>query len=134
MPNAIDIFTLQFVYHDGSTLSITDKSFKQAIRTVLNEELIKETPIKVLFPNSKKILYFDKQLFTSYIKGDIDQAELIESTQCQGLFRNTTKLLTNTQEEIEPGTLWIKRNNVLSLINDDEYITCDYVDTIFVEV
>ena len=134
MTNAIDIFTLQFIYHDGSKLSISDKSFKQAIRTVLNEEIIKETPIKVLFPNSRKTLYFDKQLFTSYIAGEIEQSELIECTQCDGLFRNTSKLLTNTHDEIEPNSLWKKQKNVLILINDDEYITCDYVQDLFEEV
>ena len=127
-------FTIQFVYQDGSTLTITDKSFKQAIIAVLNEEIIKETPIKVVFPSTNKTLYFDKELFASYITGEIDQPELIETTECDGLFRNVSKLLTNTHEEIEPQTLWKKANNKLILIDNDDYITCDYVETLFVEV
>ena len=127
-------FTIQFVYHDGSILTISDKSFKAAIKAVLNEEIIKETPLKVVFPATKKTLYFDKELFSSYSNGDIDQPELIECTECDGLFRNISKLLTNTHEEIEEKSLWKKSHNKLILVNADEYITSDYVEKLFVEV
>jgi len=129
-----ETFSIKFVYQDGSILTITDKSFKAAIKTVLNKEIIEETPIKVFFPSTKKTLYFDKELFTSYISGDIEQPELIECTECQGLFRNISKLLTNTHEEIDEKSLWKKQNNILILVDADEYITSDYVEKLFVEV
>jgi acetylglutamate kinase len=129
-----DAFNIKFVYQDGSILTITDKSFKAAIKTVLNKEIIKETPIKVMFPSTNKTLYFDKELFASYIADDIEQPELIECTECQGLFRNISKLLTNTHEEIEEKSLWKKSHNKLILVDADEYITSDYVEKLFVEV
>jgi len=127
-------FSIQFIYQDGSILTITDKSFRQAIKAVLNEEIINEIPIKVFFPATKKTLYFDKELFASYIADDIEQPELIECTKCDGLFRNIAKLLTNTHEEIDEKSLWKKQNNILILVDADDYITSDYVETLFVEV
>jgi hypothetical protein len=134
MSNGLGIFSMQFIYTDSSILTITDKSFRAAIKAVLNEEIIKVQPIKVFFTSTKKILYFDKQHFTSFINGDIDQPEIIELTECNGIYRNKVKLLTNTHEEIDPGTLWKRNGNRLQVISDDDYIPCEFIEDLFEEV
>ena len=134
MSDKLALLKIKFAYHDGSVLTITNKSFKEAVATALNKELFKQTPIKVVFPNTKKILYFDDNLFSSYLQNQIEQPELIQLTQCEGLYRNKVKLLTNTHEDIDPGTLWKRNGNTLQLVSTDDSVTSEFIDDLFEEV
>lgn len=133
MPD-IDVIKMKFIFTDGSTLEL-DKSFREAITKVMNDHLTFENqPIKVVFPTTKKVLYFDMNVFYAYLKNDIEQLELIEKTQCDGLFRNNTFLKTDTDEEIEPQCLWKKHGSEMHLVNDDIPVKCDYIEKLFVEI
>ena len=111
------------------------KSFREAITKVMNDHLTFDNqPIKVVFPTTKKVLYFDMNVFYAYIKNDIEQLELIEKTQCDGLFRNNTFLKTDTDEEIEPHSLWKKHSSEMHLVNEDIPVKCDYLEKLFVEI
>lgn len=131
----IDVIKMKFIFSDGSILEINDKSFRAAITKVMTDHLTFENqPLKVVFPTTKKVLYFDLNSFYAYLKEDIDQMELIEKTQCEGLFRNNTFLKTNTEEEIEPHSLWKKHGNEMHLVNDDIPVKCDYIEKLFIEI
>ena len=125
---------MKFIFTDGSTLEL-DKSFRDAVTKVMNNHLTFENqPIKVVFPTTKKVLYFDMNVFYAYLKNDIEQLELIEKTQCDGLFRNNTFLKTDTDEEIEPHSLWKKHGREMHLVNDDIPVKCDYLEKLFIEI
>ena len=129
----IDVIKMKFVFLDGSSLELNDKTFREAITKVMNEHLQKE-PLKVVFPTTKKVLYFDMNVFYAYLKEEIDQMELIEKTQCDGLFRNNTMLKTNTEEEIEPQSLWKRHGNSMHLVNDDIPVISLYREQLFNEI
>jgi hypothetical protein len=134
MPD-IDIIKMKFIFSDGSILEINDKSFRAAITKVMTDHLTFENqPLKVVFPTTKKVLYFDLNTFYAYLKEDIDQMELIEKTQCQGLFRNNTFLKTNTDEEIEPHCLWKKHGSEMHLVDDDIPVISPFREELFTEV
>lgn len=123
------IFAIEYIYANGEKLTVTNKSFTESVKMVLNGAFIKRgTPIKVYFPSTKKTLYFDDDYFRSYIQGNIDQAELIELTECDGLFRNKLEIDTKKYLEIEYGSLWKKQGNHLILIDKDDYINVDATD------
>ena len=83
------IFEIVYVYANGQKLTIKNKSFTESVRMVLNGKFTHNgTPIKVLFPATQKVLYFDDDYFRNFIQGSLDQPELIELTECDGLFRN----------------------------------------------
>jgi hypothetical protein len=124
---------IKFVFNDSKVISFTNVSFKEAIIKILKQNVFDQEPLKVVLPSSK-ILYFDKQLFTFYINGEIEQPELINLTQCDGLYRNKVKLLTNTHDEIDAGTLWKRHDDRLNMVSMDEYIPCEYVENLFYEV
>ncbi len=126
---------MKFVFQDGSILSINDKNFRDAVTKVMKEHLtFKNMPVKVLFPTTKKILYFDQNVFYAYLKQDIDQSELIEKTQCEGIFRNVSHFRTNDKEEIEAHSLWKKEGDFLYLVDDDLPVRSSYVEALFVEI
>lgn len=117
------IFAIEYIYANGEKLTVTNKSFTESVKMVLNGTFIKRgTPIKVFFPSTKKTLYFDDDYFRSYIQGNLDQAELIELTECDGLFRNKLEIETPKHPEIDPGSLWKKQGNHLILVDKDDYI------------
>lgn len=130
------VFTFEFIYANGDKLAVTNKSFTDALKMVLNGTFIKRgTPIKVYFPSTQKTLYFDDDYFRSYIQGNIDQPELIELTECDGLFRNKMEIETTKYPEIEPGSLWKKQGSHLILIDKDDYIqVSDDTLTMFTEI
>ena len=46
------------------------------------------TPIKILIPSTGKLLCAERDLFNAYLKGEIEIKDLIEATECEGIFRN----------------------------------------------
>jgi hypothetical protein len=117
------IFAIEYIYANGEKLTVTNKSFTESVKMVLNGTFIKRgTPIKVFFPSTKKVLYFDDDYFRQYIQGNLDQQELIELTECDGLYRNKIEIETKKFPEVEQGSLWKKQNNHFILIDKDDYI------------
>jgi hypothetical protein len=117
------IFAIEYIYANGEKLTVTNKSFTESVKMVLNGTFIKRgTPIKVFFPSTKKTLYFDDDYFRQYIQGNLDQSELIELTECDGLYRNKIEIETKKYLEVEHGSLWKKQGNNFILIDKDDYI------------
>lgn len=117
-----NIHAIEFIYPTGAKLSLNDKSFREAVKFVLNGQFIKNTPIKVVFPTTKKILYFDDDYFRSFIQENINQEELIELTQCDGLYRNKGHIYVHPYGSIEQGSLWKFQNGELYLIDKDDMV------------
>lgn len=134
MNNPTANITITFTFQDNSVLTVKEKPFNVAVKTGCDYMTFENQPIKILFPNTKKVLYFDKEMIFAYLQNELSQIELIEKLQCDGLFRNKNKLLTNTKEEIDPGALWMKRGDELFLVSGDEFVLCDHVDSLFQEV
>jgi hypothetical protein len=131
MPN---IHAIEFIYPTGAKLSLNDKSFREAIKFVLNGQFIKNTPIKVVFPTTKKVLYFDDDYFRSYIQENITQEELIELTQCDGLYRNKAYLNLQGYGSIDAGALWKSQKGELFLIDRDDLVSTKYDVDLFQEI
>lgn len=131
--SSIDNIHLKFVFLDKSILEVQNRSFRKAIELVSNQEFVKQEPIKVVFPTTKKVLYYDTNAFNAYLNNQIDQLELIEKTSCSGLYRNLTNLKTDDQE-IEAHSLWKKIGNQLYLVNDDYPAISDFIEKLFYEV
>lgn len=75
-------------------------------------------PLMLQFPGKK--LYWDKNLFRAYDQGDLPDAELIERTECLGLFRNWLEVATD-DDPIEPESLWKLTDEGYILIDDDRF-------------
>lgn len=126
---------IKFVLQNSATLTIKDASLKNAVRIALNgsdnEKYI--PPILVLFPSTGKQLYFDRNLFEAFTRNEINQQELIENTQIEGLYRNKYNIAVS-KTAIDKLSLWKMVNNKLILIDDDCFVESDFDSSIFQKV
>lgn len=83
----------------------------------------KYEPLKLMFESTKKMLFMDRQLFNSYLDGNIELKELIEGTQCDELYRNISEVFIAQEKKlVETGNLWKLQNKELILVDDDQFI------------
>jgi hypothetical protein len=95
-----------------------NRTFKQVMQLVFHEHpFCNYDPLKMVFTATGKVLFMDKNAFYAYLHGTITQQELIELTECDELYRNTTDI-----DDIDKGHLWKASKNILTLISDDDYI------------
>ena len=108
-------------YPEGGRLKVTNRSLKEIISLIcLNEIVIlKKEPLKLVFQETGKTLYCDKQTFECYLNGEINEKELIEQTECDELYRNIYEVETKDGTVIDPDSLWKCKNRILTLIDDD---------------
>lgn len=124
-----DVFKLaiKIFYAKGIRLSMKDKTFNEAMRLIWGEPpLSNHEPFKMVFTSTGKVLFMDKNAFHSYLSGNITQQELIELTECDELYRNTQEIMG-----LDKGHLWKASKNVLTLVDDDDYIETKLDLTLF---
>jgi hypothetical protein len=108
-------------YAGSKSLSVTD-TFEGMVAMVLHSEALKEfEPLKITFPGTGKVLYFDRNLFEAFSRGELSYSDLIKQTEIEELYRNWLEIET-TESVIEPGALWKRIGNFLTLVDDDMFV------------
>jgi hypothetical protein len=85
-----------------------------------------DRPLLLLPQGLKNNYYYNAHAFEMYALGRYSFKELEKSCWCNGLYRNKTNLVTQRNTGVEPESLWLKRGDVLHLLDADNYITCDF--------
>lgn len=123
--------TIVFYYNPKKRLSTTGY-FNDIIRMALKKENFNgSVPLKVIYPESKIILYFNEELFNAYIEGSISKMELVEATQCDELYRNNIKITTLKDYSIDAFSLWMRKGTNMILVDDDNYQEYSFVPHYF---
>ncbi|HLV52165.1 MAG TPA: hypothetical protein VKY44_09450 [Flavobacterium sp.] len=114
----------RIIYPKGLRLSLKDKTFKEAMELVwLSDIATNSEPLKMIFTNTGKMLYMDKNAHHAYLRGELTMPELIELTEIDELYRNKTDVISNERIRVEAGSLWKLRQQTLMLIDDDRQLT-----------
>lgn len=122
MPNPV----LTFHYGKDVKLTTKSKSFKEAIKFVLErKEPTDFTLIKMVAESTGKTLYFDENKFKAFLQGEYTETEIIEATQCEGIFRNTEDIIISKDDVIDSGALWKLMDKHYVLIDDDRFLAFD---------
>jgi len=122
---------VKIIYAKGISLSISNRSFREAMKMVWLTDLFKEyEPLKLIFSSTGKVLYMDKSSFMAYLSNEISQEDLIKQTQCDNLYRNKIDLTMDNQT-IDAGSLWKSNQNKLHLVDSDDWLTTDLNTEIF---
>lgn len=130
MPNA----TLKFYYDKGITIEVKNRSFKEAIQFIFDLPGMKiQSPLKMVAISTGKQFYFDKERFQAFLDDEYSQRELLEATQCDGLFRNKVDLVCGGIE-IDHYSLWKLVNKKFVLIDAEQNIAVMSPDDNFIEV
>jgi len=116
---------IEISYSKGKTILLKD-TFLGAIEMMLtNETLQKYEPLKLIFPEWNKVMCFDRALFASYYNGDITYEEVIEKALCDQMYRNISDIEVEATL-VDPGSLWMLKGDVLTLIDDDQHVTIPF--------
>lgn len=119
--NKIPLITVTFL--GNKTVVFKNETLKSVAEKLLNDQKFTNLkPLLVKFSTGKQ-LYFHENLFWCFINEEIGVLELMEQTLCDGLYINTSALLTDDEQTVDVGELWKCNGNKLVLINDDNYIT-----------
>lgn len=112
---------INVVFTGAKTVTFTD-TFEAVVEKILTDDAFKDlTPLKLTF-TTDKVLFFDRELFEAFQEGGLHYSELIQQTECDGLYRNWFRVTYNGVE-IEAGALWVLRGNVLTMVDNDEFAT-----------
>ena len=123
---------LKVFYAKGIRVSMKDKSFKEAMHLIWDSPAFKDyEPVKMVFTSTGKLLFMDRQAFSSYLSGNLTMKELIELTECDEIYRNKQDFNTDSNVCIDSGSLWKCTDKTLTLIDDDNFIETQLDLTIF---
>lgn len=126
---------LIFHYTDAITLRTTTKTFEQAVNFIMKvPRFASHPPLKMVVESTGKILYFDEPKFQAFIDGNLEAAELIDQTECDGLFRNKVDVQIAKHDIIDSGSLWKRKGKTLYLIDEDRHLPIVFPDDNFIEI
>lgn len=123
---------LKIIYENSAILSISGKTFKEAVKTALTKKDEANEPLCFVFSSSKKILYFNRNLFQAFFDDQISLEELITETSITSLYRNHNEIKISGVS-IDPGSLWGFKNQKLQLIDDDLFLESE-INENFVQI
>jgi hypothetical protein len=113
---------VEVLYTGGVKLHLKNCSFKDVAKFIAEKPGLKDyDPLQLKF-STGKILYYDKAAFLQYLEGNLEQPELVELTECDGLYRNKTQLVLEDKTEVDAGALWKRQHDYLIMVDDDQYI------------
>lgn len=117
------IFAIDVFYPNERKVTFDGKTFLVVVKLLLNGQFSElGTPLKMEFPHTSKVLYFDDDYFKQFVQDLLTQEELIKLTECDGIYRNILDLKTDKLQEIEQGSLWKKQGSKYILIDNDDYV------------
>lgn len=110
-------------YAKGIRLTLQHNTFSEAMKMIFIDKIASNAqPLKMVFTSTGKMLYMDENAFHAYLRGDITQAELIELTEIDELYKNKIDVYCDNQT-VEAGHLWKLNKQTLTLIDEDRHLT-----------
>lgn len=123
---------IQVYYAKGIRIHLKNRTLKEALQLIFESRTFSDfEPLKIVFPETKKTLYADRQLFLNYLNAEISLETLIENTQCDELYRNTNDIVTDDLFTVEKGSLWKASGKELTLVDDDNQVNYKLIKLLF---
>lgn len=124
--------TLQVLYSGGITLTISNKTLRQAVEIFMHGEPFKDYgPEKVVVKNKNLTLYFDRQTFSAFLKDEISETKLFKELDATFYYRNNADFLTDDGQTIDAASLWKRTGQTLYLVDEDNYVECNWNSKLF---
>lgn len=102
-------------------------SLKTAAAMLANEP---KPPIKIILPAQKLCLVFDRDIFALYSRDEIPLERLIELFICDEVYTNELEV-SAMFGQVDPGSLWMRRLEEMTLVSQEEFVTTMYSPQIF---
>ncbi|WP_341221031.1 hypothetical protein [Polaribacter atrinae] len=105
---------------DGTTVAFKDATLLEVAKNCLSHPLANSNPILLQIREDYK-LYFNTDLFRSWIQKEVDIEELLNQVKVDDLVRNKVDVI-EPNFSVEAGALWLQKDNICYLDNDDSYV------------
>lgn len=123
-----DELVVTVYFAKAKPIAINELTFDEIIESVLKFDNNGKQPIYIECEKSK-ILY-NRSVYKSFSKGEIDYRELLHRFTIDGVCRNKVSLQVYGVE-IDPLSLWWRKKDQLYLADDDQYIEYEYDSELF---
>lgn len=123
---------LQIIYSPEIKLTISQKTLKEAVSIFMDDTLFgKYIPEKVVVVNKNLTLLFDREKFIDFLNDKISESQLFKELDMMFYYRNINDLLTDDGQDIDAGSLWRRFGQILVLVDEDNYVECDWNSKLF---
>lgn len=124
--------SVQVFYSGGITLTISNKSLREATNIFMFGEPFKGyVPEKVFIKSEKITLLFDRAVFRLFLNNEISETEMYTRLDITLYYRNSVDYLTEENQVIDAGSLWKREGDNLFLVDDDNLVECVYNSKLF---
>jgi hypothetical protein len=106
---------------DGTTVAFKDVTLLEVAKKCLNHPLVNFNPLLLQIREDYK-LYFNTDLFISWVKKDVELSELLDQVKVDDLVRNKEDII-EPNFSIEAGSLWLQKDNLCYLADEDSFVT-----------
>jgi hypothetical protein len=121
------------VFSESKKMYVDHLAFKTVLEHYVFTEEFTDEPVLVVFNDAghEFTMYFDRNKYYEHFVGNMSFHQLYQETKCEGVYRNTTQLKTEDEEEIETHCLWFRRGAMMQLLDDDAFVECVYDEKLF---
>ena len=125
---------VKFLSEGTTSLVVEADNVRDCIKTQRSDQFKEFNPIAFKTDNGQ-LYYYDENIVAYYVASEaMSFTELAESTICEGLYRNTTEVVTDDHFTVDKGYLWKQVRNTLVLVNEDHYVESEFNENAFVKI
>lgn len=116
----VPIAVITVVLLDSTTVVYNYCTLTEVVQELFKDKNIYNPPLLIKVGNSYN-LYFNKELFAQWQQKEMDLKELLEYVKISTLVRNKSARVVNGFQ-VPEGSLWLVKNNLCILANNDNAI------------
>lgn len=124
------------VFSESKKMYVDNLTFKNVLEYYIFTEEFKDEPVLVVFNDAghEFTMFFERNKYYEHFVGNLSFYDLYHATKCEGVYRNTTQLKTEDEEEIETHRLWHRRGAMMQLLDEDLFIECVHDEKLFSKI
>lgn len=125
----------KFTFVDAPELTLNNIKFIIALNYVFSNVSFKDKEcIKVTVVKTGEVFYYHKNVIAAFLQDDIDFEEFSDKLKCDDVYRAKVNIRADNGTVYYAQTLWARKENLMILVDDDEYITTDFKEDLFTVV
>lgn len=116
---------------DKTTVAFKDATLLEVTKKCLSHPLANSTPLLLQIREDYK-LYFNTDLFISWVKKEVTLEELLNQVKIDNLLRNKEDVIS-ANFSVDAGSLWLQKEKKCYLVDNDSFVVTN-IDGIFVSI
>ena len=124
------------VFSESKKMYVENLAFKTVLEHYVFTTEFTDEPVLMVFNDAghEFTMFFERNKYYEHFVGNMSFHQLYQLTKCEGVYRNTTQLKTEDEEEIETHRLWFRRGAMMQLLDEDLFIECVHDEKLFKKI